>query len=283
MAAMGFTSFGQRQRDRGRVKQVASKKANMQVLPQLIPGTELVGKCAEFFVDNIEDAPHGVVYLLCKEGFDENGSLDAALDENAKEDTEEGNKEENAVPYSAVLEELEREKCKFDDLESSQFLSARAATNAFETLGRHRFLNRSAMKLVALDHIFQWTRGLEQSQESFSFADICGGPGGFSEFLLWRANGGMSGEGKHAQRGHGYGITLKGAANNCDWRLPSKLRDLFKICYGEDGTGNLYSIANIHSFRDVVRGRHPSGVDLVVADGGFLDARSQCNQVRNLA
>ncbi|CAI5740515.1 unnamed protein product [Peronospora destructor] len=244
MAIMGFTSFGQRHRHQSR-----EEKA----------GTELVGKCAECSMESVEDGPDGVVFLLCKEiGSDTNDLLEAALDEEVKKNIEMGDREEQTVPHLRMLDELEREKCKFDKLKSSQFLSARSATNAFETLGRHRFLNRSAMKLVTLDHLFQWTRGLTQRQVSFSFADICGGPGGFSEYLLWRAGSGSS--------------------KQCGWRLPSEFCDMFKICYGEDGTGDLYSLANIHCFRDVVRARHPIGVDLVVADGGFLDARSQSNQ-----
>ncbi|KAL4110382.1 hypothetical protein PRIC1_002073 [Phytophthora ramorum] len=275
MAAMGFASFGQPRRERRRVKQETS--ARTEALPQLMPGTELATQQVQCSAGSVDVGPHGVLYLLCKEkGTDAHSFLDAALHEDAKED-----KQEDQVPYAASQEELEREKQKFDTLESSQFVSARAATNKFETLGRHRFLNRSAMKLVTLDYIFQWTQELEQRQEPFTFADICGGPGGFSEYLLWRVGQGSCGlkdEGENARRVHGYGITLKGAANNCGWRLPSKFRELFDICYGQDGTGNLYSRANIHSFRDVVRGRHPSGVDLVVADGGFLDARSQANQ-----
>ncbi|KAL3666060.1 hypothetical protein V7S43_008851 [Phytophthora oleae] len=246
MAAMGFTSFG-----RPRLKEKKTEKSHE--LPHLMPGTEL--KWA-LFIGSVETGFHGVVYLLCKG------------DENIK-NAEEDDKGEDSTPYASLLEELEQEKRKFTLLDNSQFLRARAATNAFETLGRHRFLNRSAMKLAALDQIFQWT----QRSEVFSFADICGGPGGFSEYLLWR-----TGNVYDAQRVRGYGITLKGATNNCDWRLSSDFRDLFTVCYGQDGTGNLYSIANIRSFSDVVRGQHPSGVDLAVADGGFLEARSQSNQ-----
>lgn len=282
MTTMGFTSFGQRSRDQCRVKQLASKNTNVHALAQLMPGTELGGKYADFSMDSIEHGPYGAVSLLYKEAeCNDIDSLEGALAENIKENSEVDVKAEHPVPYSAVLEELEREKSKFNAFKSSQFLSARSATNAFETLGRHRFLNRSAMKLVTLDHIFQWTRSISQRQKSLHFADICGGPGGFSEYLLWRADSATNEEGKHSRCVHGYGITLMEAANNCDWRLPSEFRDLFTICYGKDGTGNLYSLANIRCFRDVVRAHHPSGVDLVVADGGFQDARSQSNQVRD--
>ncbi|KAG6578107.1 FtsJ-like RNA methyltransferase [Phytophthora cinnamomi] len=239
-----------------------------------MPGTELKAQRAEFSADSVENGPHGVLYLLCKDSG--TGELDAALSEGNQED----GKKEIEVPYWALLEELESEKQKFDKLETSQFLNARAATNPYEKLGRHRFLNRSAMKLVTLDHVFKWTSRLGQGQQALSFADICGGPGGFSEYLLWRSgegSGSLEAE-EDVQRIRGFGITLKDAANNCDWRLPSELYDEFEICYGEDGTGNIYSVQNIHHFRGVVRARYPNGVDLVVADGGFLDARSQSNQ-----
>uniref|UniRef100_M4BGD7 Cap-specific mRNA (nucleoside-2'-O-)-methyltransferase 1 n=1 Tax=Hyaloperonospora arabidopsidis (strain Emoy2) TaxID=559515 RepID=M4BGD7_HYAAE len=279
---MGFTSFGQlRRRGRGRVKQVTSESINARGLPQLMPGTELVAKCTELSVDSIEKGPYGVVSLLCRDtDSDARDPLDAALDGTARETSE---AENHVVPYSSVLDDLEQEKRKFNGMEHSQFLRARGSTNGFEPLGRHRFLNRSAMKLVTLDHIFQWTCGAVNRHEPFSFADICGGPGGFSEYLLWRGvSSDENGEREH-DRGHrGYGMTLKDAANECDWRLSSKYRKMFTSCYGEDGTGNIYSVANMHKFRDVVRARQPSGVDLVVADGGFLDARSQSNQVRDL-
>ncbi|KAK1935108.1 Myotubularin [Phytophthora citrophthora] len=244
MAAMGFTCFG-----RPRTRQKKTEK--IHELPQLMPGTELVGKCAQF-IDSVEPGRHGVVYLLCKG------------DENIKEDNG-----EDSTPYASLLEELEQEKQKFELLDNSQFLRARNAANAFETLGRHRFLNRSAMKLVVLDHIFEWT----QRSGDFSFTDICGGPGGFSEYLLWRI-----GNVEDVRCVRGYGITLKGAVDNCDWRLSSDFRDVFTICYGQDGTGNLYSTANIRNFSDLVCSQHPNGVDLAVADGGFLEARAQSNQ-----
>ncbi|GMF55788.1 unnamed protein product [Phytophthora fragariaefolia] len=272
MAAMGFTSFGRPRRERYRGKHAGDTKTTT-VLPQLMPGTELEVQRMGCSTGSVENGPHGVVYLLCKEtGM---GELDAALSSIIRQHI---NDEQIEVPYTALLDELEREKQKFDKLENSSFLKARAATNLFEKLGRHRFLNRSAMKLVTLDFVFKWTKRLGQRQVALSFADICGGPGGFSEYLLWRDGESLDDDSKRVNCIRGYGITLKGAANNCDWRLPSELCSKFETCYGEDGTGNLYSIANIHSFRSVVRTKYPNGVDLVVADGGFLDARSQSNQ-----
>lgn len=267
LAALGFAAFGRPRRRHVRRDSEAGPP------PQLMPGTEIAGRQVEFPVGTVETAPHGVLYLL-HGGSSQDGVVTALLPKPPGE-----SRGGFAVPYSALLDELQREKCCFDKLETRQFLRARAATNPFETIGRRQFLNRSAMKLVTMDHIFQWTHTLCTRQDPFTFVDICGGPGGFSEYLLWRAAQLGAAEGSQPVRG--YGITLKDATNNCDWRVAEQPTCCFTICYGQDGTGDLYSLPNIRSFCDQVHRMHPDGVDLAVADGGFLDARSQPNQVRS--
>ncbi|RLN96004.1 hypothetical protein BBJ28_00014085 [Nothophytophthora sp. Chile5] len=272
LAAMGFAAFGKPRRSQQRHE----VETDTVELPQLMPGTELASQQAAFPSGSVEAGGHGVLCLLNRES--EDGS-DLKLAAALRGKGGEGGVEQK-VGSRALLEELETEKRKFDTLESARFLRARAATNRFEALGRHRFLNRSAMKLVTLDHLFQWTRALPRKREVWSFADICGGPGGFAEYLLWRGEQKMSEGADDTLRVRGYGISLKDAANDCDWRVPPQPHAVFQTCYGQDGTGNLYSLANIRCFRDLVRGQHPLGVDLAVADGGFLEARSQANQVR---
>lgn len=200
---------------------------------------------------------------------------------------------------------------RFDALESGVFRRARSTANPFERIGRGRFLNRSAMKLVNIDHIFQLTAATSlQSSSSasssstaatFAFADVCGGPGGFSEYLLWRVP-----RRAPAARVCGFGISLRDEV--CDWKLPSltsipssldsasstepsalaeppTLAETasFDISYGADGTGDLYQVANIHHFRDFVLAKQPLGVDVVVADGGFQDARDQSDQEQRMS
>lgn len=163
-------------------------------------------------------------------------------------------------------------------LDSTTFRRARSAANPYESVGRGPFLNRSAMKLVNMDHVFQLTAAMRSSDGShFTFADVCGGPGGFSEYLLWRGVSVQVAAPQNQVRG--YGISLKDEV--CDWKLGActTTQASFKISYGADGTGNLYELSNIRHFRDnVVLKNHPLGVHLVVADGGFLDARDQRNQ-----
>ena len=83
------------------------------------------------------------------------------------------------------LDYLNALKLEFEKIPSSEFCRTRSALNRFESLGRHIFMNRSAMKLANMDHILDGALGA-----SASFVDICGGPGGFSEYLTWRCASG---------------------------------------------------------------------------------------------
>lgn len=128
-------------------------------------------------------------------------------------------------------------------------------------------MNRAATKLAALDATFGLTAGTEQNKE-FQFADLCGGPGGFSEYLLWRIHswGGSA---------HGYGITLKSStADEVNWHTEKFRSDIPRHSLtqidGVDGSGDLYKEENIRQFEEIVQQEtKQQGVDLVVADGGF--------------
>ena len=70
-------------------------------------------------------------------------------------------------------------------------------------------------------------------EELFYFADICAGPGGFSEYVLWRKN----------WEAKGFGFTLKGSN---DFKLDdfyAAPSELFKPHYGVNGLsgdGDIY-------------------------------------------
>jgi hypothetical protein len=101
----------------------------------------------------------------------------------------------------------------------------------------------------------------------FTFADLCGGPGGFSEYLFWRVH--QSGGGS----ARGYGMTLQSTITPTDqhWHLeniPSNITVNFTQIDGIDGTGDLYKKSNILEFDAVLSNNTKKrGVDLVVADG----------------
>lgn len=69
---------------------------------------------------------------------------------------------------------------RFSALSEHEFQTARTRANVYEVLGKGPFLNRSAMKLANLDNAF----GFTNTTQDMTFADLCGGPGGFSEYLL---------------------------------------------------------------------------------------------------
>ncbi|KAI8988633.1 FtsJ-like methyltransferase-domain-containing protein [Mycotypha africana] len=146
--------------------------------------------------------------------------------------------------------------------------TARSRSNPFERIGTSVFMNRAAVKLAALDATFGLTQK-EDATSTFTFADLCGGPGGFTEYLLWRIH-------SWGETAHGYGITLQSTEHDeVNWQL-DKFKQLapegsFTIVEGMDGTGDLYKEANIRHFETMVtESNHcKEGVDLVVADGGF--------------
>ena len=200
-------------------------------------------------------------------------------------------------------------RSSFDAVPRSRYSAARWESNQYECLGGsgyNPFLNRSALKLANIDTIMPLTPVLlpstASSPSSLTFVDLCGGPGGFSEYLLRR-------QGPEAEI-HGWGMTLE----NCDcpwdrqklagwiveedeegesekdedededgdgdtpaWKrlktAPAKTRTL-RLCYGQDGRGDLCRSENVQYLRAFL----PARVDVVVADGGFAEARARFDQ-----
>jgi cap1 methyltransferase len=175
------------------------------------------------------------------------------------------------------------------------FSTSRHATNPMEVLGqkyglnRHLFLNRSAMKLANLDAMLEfslttWSRSL------FLFADLCGAPGGFSEYLLKRCQA----QQKQNSMCRGYGMSLLGDnehGTGLTWRLQDCCQQegscvtSFLVSKGADGTGDLYNWDNVVKFQEeitndlVQAGLGTRKMDLVVADGGFDAQReSECQE-----
>uniref|UniRef100_A0A8P0P5G6 Cap-specific mRNA (nucleoside-2'-O-)-methyltransferase 1 n=2 Tax=Canis lupus familiaris TaxID=9615 RepID=A0A8P0P5G6_CANLF len=132
----------------------------------------------------------------------------------------------------------------------------------------------AAMKMANMDfvfdHMFTNPRDScgkplvkDREAELLYFADVCAGPGGFSEYVLWRKKW-------HAK---GFGMTLKGPN---DFKLEdfySASSELFEPYYGEggiDGDGDITRPENITAFRNfVLDNTDRKGVHFLMADGGF--------------
>nr|KAG5714393.1 hypothetical protein BaRGS_006839 [Batillaria attramentaria] len=101
------------------------------------------------------------------------------------------------------------------------------------------------------------------SNELLYFADICAGPGGFSEYVLWRRKGECK----------GFGMTLKGQN---DFKLedffagPSEMFEPHYGVGGLHGDGDIFRPDNQEAFINFVRRNSDGkGVHFVMADGGF--------------
>ncbi|XP_049319080.1 cap-specific mRNA (nucleoside-2'-O-)-methyltransferase 1 [Astyanax mexicanus] len=173
-----------------------------------------------------------------------------------------------------LLHLLLRCKSVFDDLEGEEMRRARTRSNPYETIRGAFFLNRAAMKMANMDHVFDYmftnpkdSQGKplvrDKEGELLYFGDVCAGPGGFSEYILWR------------RRWHskGFGMTLKGSN---DFKLEdfyAAPSELFEPYYGEggvEGDGDITLPENISAFRNfVLENTERRGLHFLMADGGF--------------
>lgn len=153
-------------------------------------------------------------------------------------------------------------KDRFSTVPEKAFIAARYNANPYETLGKSIFQNRAAVKMANLDQLYKLSCPPEGDDKMLYFADICAGPGGFTEYVMWR---------RKMDKAKGWGFTLRGEN---DFRLDKFNRDApcdnFTPYYGVDDTGNIYHSENIRAFASVIdRGTSDIGVHLVMADGGF--------------
>ncbi|VDK62930.1 unnamed protein product [Onchocerca ochengi] len=97
-------------------------------------------------------------------------------------------------------------------------------------------------------------KNTDRSSALFYFADICAGPGGFTEYVLWRK---------------GY-YNAKGKDDFKLKRFTAASPSYFEPYYGKHNDGDVTKPNNITSFEEIVKhNTNNTGVDLVMADGGF--------------
>lgn len=114
-----------------------------------------------------------------------------------------------------------------------------------------------------LDFMFTYPKdenGASLVNDLLYFADVCAGPGGFSEYVLWRKK----------WQAKGFGFTLR---KENDFKLDEFYAgnaETFDAYYGVKEDGNVFDPANIESLRKYVLSQtHDTGVHFMMADGGF--------------
>ncbi|KZC07705.1 PREDICTED: cap-specific mRNA (nucleoside-2'-O-)-methyltransferase 1 [Dufourea novaeangliae] len=162
-----------------------------------------------------------------------------------------------------IVTNVVNSKSVFDNLDSIEMRNARRRCNPYETIYGAFFLNRAAVKMANIDRAcnFMFTKpnGL-QNNELLYFADVCAGPGGFSEYVLWRKK----------WRAKGFGFTLK---NENDFKLDDFYVgpcETFHPYYGPKDNGDVFDSDNQKAFRDLIMTHtNRKGVHFMMADGGF--------------
>jgi cap1 methyltransferase len=171
---------------------------------------------------------------------------------------------------------------------ASSFHLARVVTNPFDDLTTkkgvsRRFVNRSAVKLANVDALLDGLLSKAGGRGGLKFVDLCGAPGGFSEYLLHRCS-------RNGRPAHGWGMSLageNGEGSGAEWKLDHLMEHMqtdadvqYRCCYGADGTGDIYDPANVRSLAAHVLADSgtwpaspphvpPGKAQLVVCDGGF--------------
>ncbi|CUE73123.1 Cap-specific mRNA (nucleoside-2-O-) methyltransferase 1, putative [Bodo saltans] len=138
------------------------------------------------------------------------------------------------------------------------------------TQGATTFRNRAGYKLMeSMEVTGVWEQVTKLCKQNgwrqAAFADVCGGPGAFSQALYATVPKYFSS--KRSIRG--YGMTLLNEGDDTlQWYPNLTGNKQFFVLHGTEGTGNIYPTENLHSLMAVTR--DPSWpLLLVVADGGF--------------
>jgi 23S rRNA U2552 (ribose-2'-O)-methylase RlmE/FtsJ len=127
-----------------------------------------------------------------------------------------------------------------------------------ESIADYEPLSRSYFKMWEILYNFDFTKGMND----ISYAALAEGPGGFIEAVNNYTK-------SLNIKTDIYGITLNSTNKDIPgWKKANEYilnNPNIKICYGEDGTGNLYKIENIRNFSQFIGKK----VDIVSGDAGF--------------
>ncbi|XP_055616415.1 cap-specific mRNA (nucleoside-2'-O-)-methyltransferase 1-like [Toxorhynchites rutilus septentrionalis] len=163
---------------------------------------------------------------------------------------------------AARLAEVLQLKSSLTDVDQRAVANARRCSNPFE-FRTNQFVSRAAVKIANLDAIFDWKLcQLEDERDLMYFADVFGGPGGCSEYVLWR----------NATRfARGFGFSTKGDYEFRPELFRAGCPELLDPYYGPNDDGNIFDPGNIRGFIDYVLAQTENlGVHLLVCDGGFF-------------
>lgn len=195
------------------------------------------------------------------------GEYDTSLPDLQMEQVDDASRmEESPCVSKDQVAELFAQKSRMDDLFDKKdhkfYYSARDEHFPQDIRGGSSFVNRAGDKITEVDAASRAFEGLSR----FTFLDICGGPGAFSQYLLsidqvW----------PNAEAEWGIGISIDEGGSKGAWHKEVLKDKRFSPIWGEEGNGDIYSPRNLDSVEEEVNSRtNGKGVEVAVGDGGFL-------------
>lgn len=186
------------------------------------------------------------------------------------DDNSEEEQEDASEIARGVLFELLELRLQLGAAERKAQLSAWFATTALDGVGKFGFNFASAVALASLDAVLQLSTPLPEfanGNDFLHFADLCGGPGGFSEFIMHR---------RQTHGAKGWGITLRG---DTDFQLhnfcATAPHSNFTAHYGADESGDVTVLANADSFIELVAAQTKGKMLALVLADGVSDAHGE--------
>lgn len=159
-----------------------------------------------------------------------------------------------------VIKKLVKEKNKIEKYRNTFYQNKKKVYN-YEFEQKSFFINRCAIKLAEIDYIFEIIP--KDNDKMFFFADVCGGPGGFVEYIFYKKN----------WYAKGFGITLKNKNDYVNFEILQNMhKNYFEKYYGpnKNDDGDIYNNEILLGYIDFVLQKTDFiGVDLMIADGGF--------------
>jgi 23S rRNA U2552 (ribose-2'-O)-methylase RlmE/FtsJ len=153
---------------------------------------------------------------------------------------------------------VENEKLKFDKIPiTSTYEEARRLYNPFEDLRSGVFINRSALKMLELNNIYEL-----YNKNTKLVLDVCSAPGGFSECILL--------SNKWATDVVGSSLKHKGTAFGTVKFNKSSPTESYVIYNGESGNGDITDSKTINDITNYIHKKYYTGADLVCGDGVFI-------------
>ncbi|XP_012281149.1 cap-specific mRNA (nucleoside-2'-O-)-methyltransferase 1 [Orussus abietinus] len=270
MRKMGWVGKGLGKDEQGRLEPVKeSTQKDLRGIGYEVPGLEDAKEKWENFRDyEVVKCPEDMNWL--KNEHKELPFEDEMKDWMRTGPTKESLHGEADFCHADIVEDILKYKDIFGSLDKLGKRRAHMRCNPFETIRGAFFLNRAAVKMAnidkACDFMFTNANVLDRNglpnkcNELLYFADVCAGPGGFSEYVLYRKKW-------HAK---GFGFTLK---KENDFKLDDFYAgpcETFHPYYGPKDDGNVFDSENQRAFRDLImRQTKGVGVHFMMSDGGF--------------